>query len=141
MKETYYLKQNGIVTINYAYEQKTLSGERIVMYPDLIKLKVALDTGEVLGIETQGYLNSHTERKIPENLISKEKAKEVLNKELQIESENLAIIPTEWKTEVLCWEFKGKVEDNEFLLYINAETGKEEDILVIVNTPDGTLTH
>ena len=141
MKETYYLKQNGIVTINYAYEQKTLSGERIVMYPDLIKLKVALDTGEVLGIETQGYLNSHTERKIPENLISKEKAKEVLNKELQIESENLAIIPTEWKTEVLCWEFKGKVEDNEFLVYINAETGKEEDILVIVNTPDGTLTH
>lgn len=141
MKETYYLKQNGIVTINYAYEQKTLSGERIVMYPDLIKLKVALDTGEVLGIETHGYLNSHTERKIPENLISKEKAKEVLNKELQIESENLAIIPTEWKTEVLCWEFKGKVEDNEFLVYINAETGKEEDILVIVNTPDGTLTH
>ena len=111
------------------------------MYPDLIKLKVALDTGEVLGIETQGYLNSHTERKIPENLISKEKAKEVLNKELQIESENLAIIPTEWKTEVLCLEFKGKVEDNEFLVYINAETGKEEDILVIVNTPDGTLTH
>ena len=141
MKETYYLKQNGIVTINYAYEQKTLSGERIVMYPDLIKLKVALDTGEVLGIETQRIFKFTHRKKNSENLISKEKAKEVLNKELQIESENLAIIPTEWKTEVLCWEFKGKVEDNEFLVYINAETGKEEDILVIVNTPDGTLTH
>ena len=141
MKETYYLKQSGIVTINYAYFQTTESGETIVMYPDLIKLKVALDDGSVLGIETTGYLNSHSERSIPDNLISKEKAKENLNKDLQIQSENLAIIPTEWKTEVLCWEFKGTVDDNEFLVYINAETGEEEDILVIVNTPEGTLTH
>lgn len=141
MKETYYLKQNGIVTINYAYSQITTKGEQIVMYPDLIKVKVALDDGTVTGIETTGYLNSHFVRTIPENLISKDDAKKVLNKELQIESENLAIIPTEWKTEVLCWEFKGKVDDNEFLVYINAETGEEEDILVIINTPDGTLTH
>lgn len=141
MKETYYLKQNGIVTINYAYSQTTANGEQVVIYPDLIKLKIALDDGSVLGIETSGYLNSHYERTIQENIISKEKAKEVLNKDLQIESENLAIIPTEWQTEVVCWEFKGKVDDNEFLVYINAETGKEEDILVIVNTPDGTLTH
>ena len=141
MKETYYLKQSGIVTINYAYYQTTESGETVVMYPDLIKLKVALDDGSVLGIETTGYLNSHTERTIPDNLISIDKAKENLNKDLQIQSESLAVIPTEWKTEVLCWEFKGSVDDNEFLVYINAETGEEEDILVIVNTPEGTLTH
>lgn len=141
MKETYYLKQNGIVTINYAYSQTAPNGEQVVIYPDLIKLKIALDDGSVLGIETSGYLNSHYERTIQENIISKEQAKEVLNKDLQIESENLAIIPTEWQTEVLCWEFKGKVDDTEFLVYINAETGKEEDILVIINTPDGTLTH
>ena len=110
------------------------------MYPDLIKLKVALDNGEILGIETTGYLNSHEERNLPEVKITKEKAKESLNKDLQILSENLAMIPTEYKTEVLCWEFKGKVEDREFLVYINTQTGKEEDILVILNTPNGTLT-
>ena len=141
MKETYYLKQSGIVTINYAYEQTTTSGQSVVMYPDLIKIKVALDDGSVLGIETTGYLNSHTERTIPNNIISKEQAKTNLNKELEIQSERLAVIPTEWKTEVLCWEFKGTVDDNQFLVYINAETGEEEDILVIVNTPEGTLTH
>ena len=113
----------------------------VVMYPDLIKVKVALDDGSILGIETTGYLNSHYTREILQNLITEEKAKEVINKELEILSTNLAMIPTEWKTEVLCWEFKGKVDGNEFLVYINAETGKEEDILVIVNTPDGTLTH
>ena len=141
MKETYYYKQNGIVTINYAYMQNSANNQQVIIYPDLIKVKVALDDGNVLGIETSGYLNSHTTRNLPTNIITKEKAKEVLNKDLQIESENLAIIPTKWNTEVFCWEFKGKVEDNEFLVYINAETGKEEDILVIVNTADGTLTH
>ena len=136
MKETYYLKQSGIVTINYAYQQ----GE-VIMYPDLIKVKVALDNGEILGIETTGYLNSHTERKLKEPKVIVEKAKESLNKDLKIESENLAMIPTEWKTEVLCWEFEGNFDGLDFIVYVNAETGKEEDILIITNTPNGTLTH
>ena len=136
MKETYYLKQQGIVTINYAYEQ-----EGIVVYPDLVKLKIALDNGEVMGIETTGYLNNHEKRDVSNVAISKEEAKEGLNQKLEILSEGLAIIPTEWKSEVLCWEFKGRVDETDFLVYINAETGKEEDILVIVNTSNGTLTH
>ena len=139
MKETYYLKQNGVVTINYAYNQKSTNGD-VVVYPDLIKVKVALDNGEILGIETTGYLNSHYERNIPVAKITKEKAKENLNKSLQIESEGMAIIPTKFKTEILCWEFKGKVDHTEFLVYINVQTGAEEDILVIKNTPNGTLT-
>lgn len=136
MKETYYLKQNGIVTINYAYSQND-----VTIYPDLIKLKIALDNGEILGIETTGYLNSHTERNISEVKISKEKALENLNEQLEIKSQGLAIIPTEWQTEVFCWEFKGTIDEMDFLLYVNAETGKEEDILLIVDTPNGTLTH
>lgn len=134
MKETYYLKQDGIVTINYAYTQND-----VVVYSDLIKVKVALDNGEVLGIETTGYLNNHTSRDTSKIKISKESAKKTLNKDLNISSEGLAIIPTEYKTEILCYEFKGKVEDKEFLVYINAENGKEEDILIITNTPNGTL--
>lgn len=135
MKETYYLKQEGTITINYAYHQN-----EVTMYPDLIKLKLALDNGEILGIETTGYLNSHEERNLPKVKISKEQAKTTLNKNLQIESEGLAVIPTEYQTEILCWEFKGKVKDTEFLVYINADNGREEDILVIQDTPNGTLT-
>lgn len=135
MKETYYMKQNGILTINYAYNQ-----DDVIVYPDLIKLKVALDSGEVLGLEATGYLNSHEKREIKKVKVSKETAKKNLNDKLEILSEGLAIIPTEYKTEVLCWEFKGRIKGNDFLIYINAETGKEEDILVIIDTPDGTLT-
>lgn len=135
MKETYYLKQDGIVTINYAYTENN-----VVVYSDLIKVKISLDNGEVLGLETTGYLNNHTKRDTTKVKISKEEAKKTLNKDLNIQSEGLAIIPTEFKTEILCYEFKGKVEDKEFLVYVNAENGREEDILIVTNTPNGTLT-
>lgn len=135
MKETYYLKQEGIVTVNYAYVQ-----DNVVIYPDLIKLKIALDNGEIMGIETTGYLNNHEKRDISNIKISKYRAKNKLNKNLEIQSEGLAIIPTNWKTEILCYEFKGKIDNREFLVYINAENGNEEDILIITNTPNGTLT-
>ena len=135
MEETYYLKQEGIVTINYAYSQND-----VIMYPDLIKVKVALDNGEVLGIETTGYLNNHTERNVDNVNITMEEAKKNLNKDLEIKSQGLAVIPTEWQTEILCYEFKGTVDNREFLVYINSENGREEDILIITNTPNGTLT-
>ena len=139
MKETYYLNQQGALTINYAYNQETQNGN-VVMYPDLIKLKIALDNGEILGIETTGYLNSHYERQLPDVKVSKQQAKQSLNSKIEIASEGFAVIPTDYKTEIFCYEFKGKINDTEFLVYINAETGKEEDILVIKNTPNGTLT-
>lgn len=135
MEPTYYLKQGGAVTINYAYTQQD-----VTIYADLIKLKVALDNGEILGMETSGYLNNHTERNLETPGITLEQAQETLNKNLEITSSGLAIIPTEWKTEVFCYEFKGKINDTDFLVYINAKTGKEENILVIIETPNGILT-
>lgn len=135
MKETYYLKQDGIVTINYAYSQ-----DDVVIYSDLIKVKVALDNGGILGIETTGYLNNHIQRDISKVKITVEEAKKTLNNDLEIAYQGLAIIPTEYQTEILCYEFKGKVDDREFLVYINAENGREEDVLIITNTPNGTLT-
>lgn len=135
MKETYYIKQDGIMTLNYAYEQ-----DGVEMYADLIKVKIALDNGEILGIETTGYLNCHHQRTIPTAQITKEEAKSKLNPKLQITSESLAMIPTEWNTEIYCYEFQGTVDNIDFLAYINAQTGDEEDILIITNTPNGTLT-
>jgi len=104
MKETYYMKQSGNIVVNYAYSQ-----DDVTIYSDLIKVKIALDNGEILGFESAGYLNCHEKRNIPKNIITEAKAKEDLNPRLEIKSGNLAIIPTEYNTEKLCWEFKGKV--------------------------------
>lgn len=135
MEETYYLNQSGILTINYAYKQ-----DDVIVYPDLIKVKVALDNGEIIGLESTGYLNSHQKRTLKTPKITIEEAKKNLNPDLEILSEGKAIIPTEWKTEIECYEFKGKVDDTNFLVYINSENGREENILVIIDTPNGTLT-
>lgn len=134
MQETYYMKQNGFITINYAYKQ----GD-VIMYADLIKVKIALDNGEVIGLETTGYLNNHHDRTIPTQKVSIENARKKLSSKAQVTSEGLAMIPTEWKTEKFCYEFKGKIEDIDFIAYINAETGEEEDILIVTNSENGTL--
>mgnify|MGYP000856851186 CR=1 FL=1 len=136
MKESYYLENDGIAVINYAYVQ-----DNIIMYPELVKVKVALDNGEVVGFESKGYIMSHQEkRELPEIKISQEEARAKLNKRLKIDSIRLAVIPLESKREVLCYEFQGKYGDRNFLIYINVETGKEEKILMLLETPNGVLT-
>ena len=117
MKETYSLKEENIVTINYAYEEN-----EILFYPDLIKVKVALDNGEILGMEALGFLNSHTNRNFSQEGISIEEARKKLSDNIVLENERKAVIPLDDKTEKYCYEFEGKVEEKQFLVYINCET-------------------
>ena len=135
MKESYFTNQNGVLTINYAYNDNG-----VICYPDLIKVKVALDNGEILGIEALSYLNSHHEREIPIANISMQEAEKKLNSKLEIVSSNVTVIPTDWKTELTAYEFRGKIEDREFLVYINIENGKEEKVFMLLDTPGGTFT-
>lgn len=135
VKETYYLKSENSVIINYAAYQ-----DNIVLYPDLIKIKVALDNAEICSVECQGYVFNHEKREKIIPKITIEEARDKINKNIEILSEGLAIIPTESKGEVLTYEFKGKIDEREFLIYINAETAQEEKILLILYTEGGTLT-
>ena len=135
MVDTYYLKEDNTATINYAYKQNN-----VVMYPDLIKVKIALDNGEVVGYEAKGFLSAHTERAILQPKITEEQARASINHRMQVLSSGLAMIPTDYKTEIFTYEFKGKLNDRDFLVYINAENGKEENVLMIIDTPEGILT-
>ena len=140
MKETYYMNEGNILTINYAYMQ-----DDVIVYPDLVKVKVAMDNGEIMGMESTNYLNNHQEkRNLVEAKLTENEAKEKINNNVIIKAVDKAIIPTEWNTEINCYEIKGEIKDknesNDCLIYINMETGEEEDILMIVNTPNGTLT-
>lgn len=135
MKETYYLKGKWIYNCKLCISTRWCS--------DLSwfnKSKNSFRWWRNYRIETTGYLNCHYTRNIPTNKISIDDARKKLSSKVEITSEGLAIIPTEWKTEKFCYEFKGKVDDTDFIAYINAETGEEEDILIITNTPNGTLT-
>ena len=136
MKETYFMSQGNILTINYAYYI-----EGVICYPDLVKVKVALDNGEILGVEAKNYLNNHEENRTFDKFkISKEDCLKHVNKKLEIKGIDKAIIPTEWNTEISCYEVKGNAYGNDFIIFINSETGKEEDILMVLNTEEGTMT-
>ncbi|NLY19199.1 MAG: germination protein YpeB, partial [Clostridiaceae bacterium] len=135
MKDTYYIKEDSTAAINYAYEQ-----DGVVVYPDLIKVKIALDTGEVVGFESKGYIMNHTKREIPQPGISEESARTKVLAKADINAVGMAIIPTKFGTEIFCYEIKGKLNDKDFIVYINALTGKEEQVLIIINTPEGILT-
>ena len=135
MTDTYYMKTDGIATVCFAYKQ-----EGVTVYPDLIKVKVAMDNGEIMGIESKGYLYNHKKRDIPNTSLTLEQARSKINSKLKIEKEGRAIIPTDFKTEKYCYEFQGTLNDQKFLLYINAATGVEEDILLLVSTDEGSLT-
>ena len=111
------------------------------MYPDLVKVKIALDNGEVLGFECQGYIMAHQdERNIDDIGITIDEARDRVSKNIKIETEGMAYIPKDNKTEVLCYEFKGNYDNRNFLVYINAKTGAEEQILMLIESENGILT-
>ncbi len=135
LKESYYEKANGIATVNFAYEQGG-----VICYSDLIKVKVALDNGEILGVEMHGYLMNHQYRSLPSVTLTQEQAKAKINSHLTVEQSGMALIPKDGQTEKLCYEFTGKHNDKNFIIYINAENGREEEILMLIESENGILT-
>jgi len=135
MEPNYSLKYDGIGLFNFAYTEND-----VTIYPDLIKVKVALDNGEIVGIDTALYLQRHHERDIEEPQITQEEARQKVRYDFDIDSVRLAIIPGGGASETLCYEFKGKYKGNDFIVYINAIGGNEEKILQIIKDENGTLT-
>ncbi len=135
MTESYFIDQGNVLTINFAAQQ----GE-VLCYPDLVKVSVALDNGRVVGFESEGYLMNHTLRDLPRSPVSLGKAQAALSPELDILSHRLALIPTGGEYEVLTHEFKCQSADGRHVLvYINAQTGQEEKILILLEDESGTL--
>jgi spore germination protein len=134
MIETYSIRQQNSQVISYAFTQNN-----VVIYSDLIKLKVALDNGEIIGFESFGYLMAHHQRDIPEAKLTPEEAKAKINPRVRVEDVRKALIPLNNGQEVFTYEISGKLNEDHYLIYINALTGDEENILQVVQQPEGRL--
>lgn len=135
MQSSYYEKNGGTATVNFAYCQND-----VMCYSDLIKIKVALDNGEIIGMEANGYITNHCKRSLKTPTLSKQEARAKLSSKLSVDGARAALIPKDSKREVLCYEFKGTAAGRNFLVYINADSGKEEDIQILIESPNGILT-
>lgn len=136
MKESYYFDYDGICTINFAY-----TSDDIIYYSDLIKVSVSLDKNEVVSVDCTGYLMNHKKRDVPEDIISVETAKQSISEVLSVKDRKTAFIPMNDGSEVFTYEFLCNDKDgNDVLVYINAVTGDEADIKLLLYSDNGTLT-
>lgn len=134
MTLTYYESRDGLTTCNFAY----LDGQT-VCYTDLIKVGVAEDTGEIMSIETVGYLTNHTIRVFDAPKHTESEALETLSGGLTTESAKIALVPTSGGAEVRCYEFKCATEENDILIYVNLQTLECQDVFILLTGENGTL--
>lgn len=74
MQETYYFEADGVCTVNFAF----LDGKTLC-YTDLIKVGVAMDTGDIVFYEAGGYITNHRERAFPTAKYTEEQARELIS--------------------------------------------------------------
>ena len=135
MAPSYFLEGDGILTVHFA---PVLDG--VYCYPDLVKVGVALDNGDVVSFEAHGYLMNHGAREPAAPAVSADEAAERVDSSLTVLSRQLALIPTGGEYEVLCHEFKCQNADGgHVLVYVNAATGQQERILLLLEDENGTL--
>ncbi|NNG65650.1 germination protein YpeB [Caldanaerobacter subterraneus] len=135
MESTYSMKAPGYIQFNFVPVEN-----EVYLYPDIVKVKVALDNGDIIGFDATAYYMNHVKRKLEKPKLTLEQAREKVNKNLKIESTKLALIPLEGGKEVLAYEFKGTYRGDTFYVYINAINGSEEKILKVIKTEHGDLT-
>lgn len=134
MLPTYFEKNDGQLLVNFAYQENG-----VIVYTDLIKVKVGLDKGDIIGFESAGYLHNHRMRNIGPPEISEEEARKRIHVFAEPSKPRLAIIPTEGGKEVLCYEFKVQFGQDTFLIYIDANNGEEQKILQLLIQDGGVL--
>ncbi len=124
---------DGLCVINYVAVQ-----DGTLLYPDLVKLQLRMDTGEVVGLEANNYLMNHHQRDNLVPVLTKAQAVAkvpVMAQEAQV---RLCLIP-QMGTERLCYEIPVAYEDQEYRVYIDAITGEEADVLLMLTDAQGSL--
>lgn len=136
MQSSYWMDTGSALVVNFAYAQ-----DGALIYPDLIKVGIARDYGEVVQFETRGYLMNHiANRSVPATAIDDGTARLSLTPNLTLQSSRLCVIPSPGEHERLCHELTCLAQDGtHVLVYVSAQTGAEEKILILVEDENGTL--
>lgn len=131
MKAVWTSENGTTCNLNFAYEQNG-----VVIYPDMVKVKVCEERGIVTGMEGLAYVLNHTQRELGSAKISKSNAKAVLNGGFEAEGSRLCLIPVDGG-EVLCYEFYGTYGGNDYYIYVDAATGNEVEVFTVIGTAQG----
>jgi spore germination protein len=106
------------------------------LYPDKVRLMVALDNGKLIGLDSAPYYAFHHIRTFPAK-ITMDQAVRKLRTNFRIQESRLAVIVKSGNQEIYAYEFRGRYQDEDYLIYLNAQNGSEEKIQRIIKTPRG----
>ena len=136
MKSTYYASENGVCIINFAYQDGSY-----LCYPDLIKVGVDLTDGKLVSFDASDYIMNHKKRHAPEKTVDVHTAVSAVAQCLTAKSAALTVIPTDSGDEKTAYEITCDAPDGKtVLVYVDAETGKETDLLILLFADGGVLT-
>ena len=110
----------------------------VLLYPDQVKIQIALDEGTVIGFEGTPYFLFHKKRDFPEPQLQPEAIKKLLNPRLKVELMHLALIIDSGGKEVLAWEVRGNFAEEKFAVFFDSQTGRE--IIITRITPPAEFT-
>ncbi|MBR2056270.1 MAG: germination protein YpeB [Clostridia bacterium] len=106
--------------------------EGIILYPDLVKVKI--DGDKVVGFDSAHHAYNHRDRHLPKPAIGEDEARKNLSV-TPVRSGRLALIPDGGEKETLCYEYECEAEGTYFI-YIDALTGAETEILYVIDDVD-----
>lgn len=109
-----------------------------IYYSDLIKVKVDLSSGNVIGWEATNYATNNKSRNFTSS-ISMTQAQNKLSSVLSVKERNYCIIPDKYVGELSAYEFICTWKNYTYYVYIDSNTGKEANIMRVVNTTNGDL--
>ncbi|GKU79567.1 germination protein YpeB [Paenibacillus sp. L3-i20] len=103
----------------------------VLIYPEKLTVKIALDNGEAVGLQANDFVYEHHKRELKQPTLSKEEAKKAINPAMNVTNEEQALIINELGEETLCYEYTGQINGAIYRIYINGDTGIEETIEVM----------
>ncbi|GIP02282.1 MULTISPECIES: germination protein YpeB [Paenibacillus] len=110
----------------------------VLIYPEKITVRSAMDNGEVIGFQASDFVYEHqVKRDIPQPKLSLAEAEKVLNPEFKVLYHRKALIKNDRSEDVLCYEFGGRINGSQYRIYINADTGLEETVEVVKDAQAG----
>lgn len=109
--------------------------EGIILYPDLVKVKIDNESGEIIGFDSAHHAYNHRKRNLEKPVIAESDARNNLSIQ-PIAEGRLALIPEGGgQKETLCYEYQCESEGTYFV-YIDALTGAETEILYVIDDTD-----
>jgi len=120
---------------NVAYINLAPIENGIIMYPDLVKVKVDLTAKEIVGFESLNYAYNHVNRDFEFNLTEKD-VEDVLGFDYKIIKTSKAIIKLDGGNEIATYEFVTERIDGVYFYYINANTKEISKTLKLVTVED-----